>query len=246
MPALGILDRDGFYGAPRLYMTAKKLGLRSHIGAEISTVEFGNQVLPESWQPHTIPERPVRLSVLCESQTGYKDLSQLITGYKLQQKSKSEGVAPYPIIEDRLKGLVCLTGGDEGPLAAALTRWSGRRAPGTSVSDPDLRAGKCLCRAANDRIREQKARNQAAITLARELHLPLLATNGANMATAFEREVLDLMTAIRHGCTPDEAGLLLQQNTNRQMIGAPEMTSLFRDLPYAVAETVALSSGCSL
>ncbi len=27
MPALGILDRDGLYGAPRLYMTAKKLGL---------------------------------------------------------------------------------------------------------------------------------------------------------------------------------------------------------------------------
>ena len=43
MPALGILDRDGLYGAPRLYMTAKKLGLRSHIGAEISTGEFGTR-----------------------------------------------------------------------------------------------------------------------------------------------------------------------------------------------------------
>src|ERR1700712_2450773 len=64
MPALGILDRDGLYGAPRLYMTAEKLGLRSHIGAEISTVEFGNQVLPERWQPHTIPKRPVRISLL--------------------------------------------------------------------------------------------------------------------------------------------------------------------------------------
>jgi hypothetical protein len=49
-----ILDRDGLYGAPRLYMTAKKLGLRSHIGAEISTGKFGNQVLPESGQPHPI------------------------------------------------------------------------------------------------------------------------------------------------------------------------------------------------
>ena len=58
MPALGILDRDGLYSAPRLYMTAKKLGLRSHIGAEISTGEFGSQVLPETWQPHAIPERP--------------------------------------------------------------------------------------------------------------------------------------------------------------------------------------------
>ncbi len=243
MSALGILDRDGLYGAPRLYMTAKKLGLRSHIGAEISTVEFGSQVLPETWQPHTIPERPVRLSLLCESQTGYKNLSQLITGYKLQQKSKGEGVAPYRLIQERAEGLVCLTGGDEGPLAAALARGGldeGRRALESLVRT--FGQNGVYVELQRHRIREQEARNQAAIALARELHLPLLATNGPNIATAFEREVLDLMIAIRHGCTLDEAGLLLQQNTNRQMLGATAMSALFRDLPCAVVETVELSS----
>ncbi len=138
MPAIGILDRDGLYGAPRLYMTAKKLGLRAHIGAEVSVAEFGDQVLPELWQPHTIPERPVRLSLLCESQTGYRNLSQLITGYKLQQKTKGEGIASMRAVRERAEGLVCLTGGDEGPLAAALARGG------------------------MDRLREQEARNQAA------------------------------------------------------------------------------------
>lgn len=127
MPALGILDRDGLYGAPRLYMTAQKLGLRSHMGAEISTGKFGSQVLPDSWQPHTIPERPVRLSLLCESQVGYRNLSQLITGYKLQQKTKGEGIASYRMIEERAEGLVCLTGGDEGPLQSTLPHGERRR-----------------------------------------------------------------------------------------------------------------------
>src|ERR1700709_371735 len=45
MPALGLLDRDGLYSAPRLYMKAQKLGLRSHIGAEVSTEKFGSQLL---------------------------------------------------------------------------------------------------------------------------------------------------------------------------------------------------------
>jgi error-prone DNA polymerase len=243
MPALGILDRDGLYGAPRLYMAANKLGLRSHIGAEISTMELGNQVLPESWQPHTIPQRPVRISLLCESQTGYKNLSQLITDYKLQQKAKGEGIAAYRMIDERAEGLVCLTGGDEGPLAAALARGGideGRRMLESLVQT--FGHGSVYVELQRHRIREQEARNQAAIALARELRLPLLATNGPNMATAFEREVLDLMTAIRHGCTLDEAGLLLQQNTNRQILGRREMSILFRDLPYAVAETVELSS----
>ena len=35
------------------------------------------------------------------------------------------------------------------------------------------------------RIREQEARNEAAISLSREFHLPVLATNGVNMATPF-------------------------------------------------------------
>ena len=46
IPALGILDRDGLYGAPRLYTTAKKLGLRSHVGAEVSVSDLGLQMQP--------------------------------------------------------------------------------------------------------------------------------------------------------------------------------------------------------
>src|SRR5262245_10549294 len=41
MPAMALLDRDGVYGAPRFHMTAKKLGIRAHIGAEISLQDFG-------------------------------------------------------------------------------------------------------------------------------------------------------------------------------------------------------------
>src|SRR5262245_59367370 len=41
MPAMALLDRDGVYGAPRFHMTAEKLGIRAHIGAEISLQDFG-------------------------------------------------------------------------------------------------------------------------------------------------------------------------------------------------------------
>ena len=242
LPALGILDRDGLYGAPRLYMSAKKLGLRSHVGAEVSTAKFGMQIRPESWERHTIPERPVRLSLLCESQTGYRNLSQLITGYKLQQRTKGEGIASYRAIQERAEGLVCLTGGDEGPLAAALSRGG---------MDEARRVLKCLVETFGQksvyvelqrhRCREQEARNQAAVSLAREFRLPLLATNGPNMATVTEREVLDVLTSIRHKCSLDEAGMLLQRNANRHMLNAEQMRALFHDLPAAVAASVELS-----
>ncbi len=242
MPALAIVDRDGLYGAPRLYTTAKKLGLRSHIGAEVSVAELGQQVLPAPWQPHTIPQAPVRLTLLCESQQGYRNLSQIITSYKLRQKTKGEGVATLRDLEDRSNGLICITGGEEGPLAAALERGG---------LEEGRRLLSCLTRTFGERnvyvelqrhrVREQEVRNEAAITLARELRLPILATNGVNMATAYEREVLDVLTTIRHGTSLDDAGLLLQHNANRHLRSLKEMASLFRDLPEAIAETEELS-----
>src|SRR5262252_9029713 len=36
MPALALLDRDGLYGARRFHLAAKRIGIKAHIGAEIS------------------------------------------------------------------------------------------------------------------------------------------------------------------------------------------------------------------
>ena len=242
LPGLAILDRDGLYGSPRLYTTAKKLGLRSHIGAEVSINAFGQQVRPPSWQPHTLPSRPVRLSLLCESQTGYRNLSLLISGYKLAQRSKGDGVASFRKVEQYAEGLVCMTGGEEGPLAAALERGGmdeGRKVLTQLVQIFGLK--NVYVELQRHGICEQEARNQAAIALAREFHLPLLATNGVSMATEFEREILDVLTSIRHGCSLDEAGLLLQQNGKRHLRSAEQMCALFRDVPDAIAMTGELS-----
>ncbi len=242
LPGLAILDRDGLYGSPRLYTTAKKLGLRSHTGAEVSVEGFGQQRLPPSWQPHTIPSRPVRLSLLCESQAGYKNLALLISSYKLAQRTKDDGVAPFRSLQQHAQGLVCLTGGDEGPLAAALDRGGldeGRKILTRLVATFGKR--NVYVELQRHGICEQEARNQAAIALAQEFQLPLLATNGVSMATEFEREVLDVLTTIRHGCSLDEAGLLLQQNSKRHMRSAKDMCVLFRDVPAAISNTATLS-----
>ena len=36
MPAMALLDRDGVYGAPRFHLAAEKLGLKAHVGADIT------------------------------------------------------------------------------------------------------------------------------------------------------------------------------------------------------------------
>src|SRR5208282_3005400 len=90
--------------------------------------------------------------------------------------------------------------------------------------------------------RSEEHRNQAAVRIARTLKLPLLATNGVNYATAYEREVMDVLTSIRHHSTLDTAGRLLTLNAERHLRSPREMQELFRDLPEAIANTTELSA----
>ncbi len=91
------------------------------------------------------------------------------------------------------------------------------------------------------REREEEWRNQAALRIAETLKLPVVATNGVRYARAYDREVLDVFTAIRHHTDLDHAGRLLALNNRRHLRSAREMATLFRDVKGAVEETVELS-----
>ena len=118
--------------------------------------------------------------------------------------------ARWEDVEEFAQGLVCLTGGDEGPLASALVR--GGEEAGLDVVERLVRTfgrGNVYVELQRHQLREQEWRNQAALRIARSMGLPVIATNGVKYATEYEREVLDVFTAIRHKTDLDNAGRLL-------------------------------------
>ncbi len=243
MQAMAILDRNGVYGAPRFHMEAQRQGIRAHIGAEVAVSGLGDRLRPALYLPQQHPVEPARLPLLAESRTGYKNLCRLITRFKLREDTKAEGAALTSDLEEFREGLVCLTGGSEGPLAAALAQ-SGYNAARKSVERlVDLFGPKNVYVEVQRHFdREEEHRNRAAIRIARSLNLPLLATGGVNYATEYEREVLDVFTCLRHKTTLDHAGRLLSTNTERHLRSADEMRQLFYDSPDAIANTRELSS----
>jgi error-prone DNA polymerase len=243
MSAMALLDRNGVYGAPRFHMEAKKQGMRGHIGAEVAVNDLGQRLRPAAYLPHLHPAEPARLPLLVESRIGYKNLCRLLTRLKLRESTKAEGAAWLNDFEDYGVGLVCLTGGSEGPLAAALAQ-GGYDAAHKSVERLVGIFGPSNVYVELQRHfdREEEHRNRAAVRIARSLNLPLLATAGVNYATAYEREVLDVFTCIRHRKTLDTAGRLLATNAERRLRSACEMQNLFYDYPEAIANTGELSN----
>ena len=141
------------------------------------------------------------------------------------------------------EGLICLTGDERGPLAEAL-RSGGYEAARDSVQTLIEIYGheNVYVELQRHFDREEETRNQIAIAIARELSLPLIATNGVAYAVPERRQVLDVLTCIRHHTTLDEAGRLLAHNSERHLKSPDEMARLFADLPEAISNTVALSS----
>jgi len=243
MPAIALLDRNGVYGAPRLHMEGRKRGVRAHIGAEIGVSDMGQRLRPASYLPHLHPIEPVGLPLLVESRTGYQNLCRLITRFKLRESAKAEGAARTSDFEEYGEGLVCLTGGSEGPLAAALAGGGYDAAHKTVERLVNLFGQRNVYVEVQRHFdREEEHRNRAAIRIARSLSLPLLATGGVNYATQYEREVLDVFTCIRHGKTLDTAGRLLTMNAERHLRSAREMQHLFYDYPEAIANTREVSA----
>lgn len=200
MPAMALADRNGIYGVARFHTASKKCGIKAHIGAEIAISSFGSRLTPPSWLPHQYPNEPSRIVLLCASQVGYQNLCQLITRFKMRETTKAEGAAMIEDLEEFSSGLICLTGGDEGPLASAL------------ACGGDAEARKRLDQLAGiygrnhvyielqrHQLREEECRNQALVGLAASLQLPVLATNGVRYADPKDRELLDVFTAIRNG-----------------------------------------------
>ena len=230
---------------------ARRVFIRQESNAECGPISgrrlrwssFGRRLAPPAWLPHQHPEEPPRVLLLCASQTGYRNLCQLITRFKMREATKSEGAATVDDLEEFSAGLICLTGGDEGPLAAALAE--GGRAKAQSVLERLCAVygrGRVYVELQRHRQRDEEARNQALLGLAATERLPVIATNGVRTATEKDRELLDVLTSIRHHVPLDRAGRLLALNAQRCLRPAGEMAALFRDLPEAVANTSVVSS----
>jgi len=223
LPALALCDRDGVYGAPRFYAAAREHGFRSIIGAEL-TMEDAT-VLP----------------VLVESRAGYQNLCRLITRAQLRSE-KGKSAARWEELPEFSKGLVALTGDEEGPLQRTLQAEDGNRAQTilhrlkTIFGD-----GNVFVEIQRHHLRGENRRVRALTELAEKARLPLLATNGVLYTTPQGRPALDVFTCMRHHTHLDAAGNILTWNGERYLKDAATMQHLFHDLPEAITNTERLA-----
>src|SRR5213594_200226 len=219
MHALALVDRDGLYGAPRFHRAATAAGLTPIIGSEV-TLEDGS-----------------RLPLLVEDRTGYRNLSRLLTRMKLAAP-KGQAALALADLERHTDGLVCLTGGANGPLARLVSAGRYDDALERLITLVRLfsRHG-CFVEIQRHLHRDGERTLERLVRLARAARVGLVATNQPLYAKPGGRAVADVFTCLREKTDLDHAGRRLSVNAERGLRSPAAMARAFADLPDAVATT---------
>ena len=156
MEAMAVLDRDGMYGAPRFYMAAKNMCIRALMGAEVTA--------EEGWRYPLLVESRAWISEYLPADHAHEDAREKGEG----RISRAELAAAQ--LENGTEGLICLTGGDEGPAGArAGVGRHDRRDPVRAAALRAIWKAQRVCGIAAALFREEEVRNQRALEIARKL-----------------------------------------------------------------------------
>src|SRR6266567_4143033 len=224
MPAMALLDRNGVYSAQRFSVAAREQNTRPIIGAELS-MEDGS-ILP----------------VLIENRTGYKNLCELLTQAHLRSE-KGKCAVRWDELPEFAEGLValfnaslanCRASVSDAIVASRFTETPYKSEDRARFLIDAFGRGNVFVELQRHFIRGEERINRQLIDIALAHRLPLLATNAAQYAKPYGREVLDVFTCIREHTHLDAAGKLLTQNAERHLKSQREMRAIFADLPEAI------------
>ena len=116
--------------------------------------------------PKSLPQPASVIHCSAETREGYQNLCRLITRMKLRAP-KGKGAITEEELAAYARGLICLTGGEYGPLTLAIPEndWP----PHARSIDRDLRSRKRLCRTSTP-LRSGRRSNQPAGAIASRKH----------------------------------------------------------------------------
>ncbi|MGE5609488.1 MAG: PHP domain-containing protein, partial [Bacillota bacterium] len=144
----------------------------------------------------------------------------------------------------------------EGMLAAVVCSREARRHGGTEARSGEEVEDKLrvLREALGHRLSlasscvyggDDAGRMAELIRLSRKSGIPLLATNSVHYHVPERRQLQDVLTCIRHGCTIQEAGFRLFPNGERYLKSPGQMQRLFADYPQAIRRGLEIAEQCT-
>ncbi len=241
MPALAVTEHGNMFSSVIFHDHAKQRGVKPILGCEVY-VAPGSRLTKTG----TIGETANHLVLLAETNEGYHNLIKLVSaGY-------TEGFYYKPRIDKDLlaqcaKGLIGLSSCLKGEVASELRTGRERKALEAAAAFRDiLGAGNFFLEMQYQGIDEQLVVNKGLIPIARELDMPLVATNDVHYLTHGDHHPHDILLCIGTGKTVNDRERLRYHGDQFYLKTAAEMSQVFGEVPDALANTLRIADRCQV
>ena len=243
MPALGLSDTGNLFGALEFSETMVKAGVQPIVGCTLA-VEFGDGADDADTNRGPNTRQPVpTLALIGKDETGYGNLLKLTSSAFLDHDSAEDPHISLEALKEHSEGLICLTGGPDGAVNAALVNRQQERARGRLEQLGDMFGDRLYVELQRHGMDEERMAEPALVELAYDLSLPLVATNQCYFADPGDYEAHDALICIADGqvvAVPERRRL-----SSEHFFKSPgQMAELFADVPEALENTLEIAKRC--
>jgi DNA polymerase-3 subunit alpha len=241
MDSIGITDHGVMYGVVDFYKQAKAKGIHPIIGCEMYIA------------PRSMKDKEARtdnnyshLVLLAETQQGYRNLMKLVSigfieGFYYKPR------IDYEILSCYSKGLICLSACLMGDIPRLIQANRFAQAKDLALRLNNIFGQNNFYLEIQDQgITGQKQLNEELVKISLETGIPLAATNDVHYVNREDSKAHDVLLCIQTGKTILDNDRLKFDNDQFYLKSPEEMTSIFRNCPQAIGNTIQIAQRCKV
>jgi DNA polymerase-3 subunit alpha len=234
MPAVALTDFNNFFGLVKFYKAAQGAGVKPILGADLLV------------QDETGEGSPTQLLLLVADQTGYQNLTKLISRAYQEGQRQAVPMIMKSWLNNHSDGLIALSGGRSGELGVALISGRSAEAEQMLLDYMQLFPNRFYLELQRTGRAGEEDYLHAAVDLASQFSCPVVATNDVRFIDAAEFEAHEARVCIHEGRALDDPRRERRYSENQYLRSAEEMVELFSDIPEAIQNSVEIAKRCNL
>ncbi|WP_108126849.1 DNA polymerase III subunit alpha [Saccharospirillum mangrovi] len=233
MGAVAITDIGNFFGLVKFYGAAMGSGVKPILGADL-------------WIENPADDAaPFLMTALSINPDGYRNLTELISdGYQLNQRH-DKALIKVDWLEAKNAGLVLLSGARHGDVGDALSRGKTDYARELAARWKATFGDRYYLELQRTSRDQDETLVQGALLVARELGIPVVATNDVMFLTQDDFDAHEARVSINDGVVLDDPKRLRRYSDQQYLKSPAQMAELFKDIPEAIENSVHIAERCS-
>ena len=240
MDAMAITDHGVMFGVIDFYKACKANGIKPIIGCEVyvapRTMSDKDPVLDSKYN---------HLILLAKDNEGYKNLTKLVSlgftdGFYYKPRIDKETLEKYH------EGLICSSACLAGEIASKIANGDISGAKESAIWFKNLFGEDYYLEIQNNGVKEQVMVNQKLVEMARELDIPLLATNDSHYLRKEDAYNHEVLLCIQTGKKMSDEDRMRFESDELYIKSQEEMIEYFKNVPDAIENTVKIAEKCNI